>query len=228
MADAGGDARSLTERDSKKILAAYGVNVTREKLVTSAEAAVATAEEIGFPVVMKAESPDIPHKTEAGVIRLNLKNAAEVRAAYDAILAAANRVTPAPRINGIVVQNMALAGTEMMVGARNDPQFGPLVTVGLGGIWVEVMRDTAFSLAPVSRLEAREMIQSLKSYKLLTGFRGTPPADIEQLVDTVCRVSELAADLSDEIAEIDVNPVLTGPDGCIAVDALVIRNEEDA
>lgn len=228
LADAGGDARSLTERDSKKILAAYGVNVTREKLVTSAEAAVATAEEIGFPVVMKAESPDIPHKTEAGVIRLNLKNAAEVRAAYDAILAAANRVTPAPRINGIVVQNMALAGTEMMVGARNDPQFGPLVTVGLGGIWVEVMRDTAFSLAPVSRLEAREMIQSLKSYKLLTGFRGTPPADIEQLVDTVCRVSELAADLSDEIAEIDVNPVLTGPDGCIAVDALVIRNEEDA
>ena len=220
------DVTSLTERESKQVLAAYGIPVTQEKLVTDADAAAATAREIGFPVVMKAESPDIPHKTEAGVIRLGVADADAARAAFDEIMAAADRVEPKPRVNGVVVQNMAPAGTEMMIGARRDPQFGPLIMVGLGGVWVEVMRDTAYSLAPVGRVEAREMIESLKSYKLLTGFRGAPPADIDGLVDAVCRVSELAADMREDIAEIDVNPILVGRTGCMAVDALVVRGKE--
>ncbi len=213
----------ITEREAKEILAAYGVPVARDAVVQTGDAAVAAAAAIGYPVVLKVESPDIPHKTEAGVVRLGLKDDASVRRACDEIMAAAGRLEPTPQIRGVLVQPMIVAGTEIVVGTRLDPTFGPLIVVGMGGILVELLRDSAADLAPVGHAQALAMLQSLRGYKLLTGFRGGAPADISRLADIVVRVSHLAADLSDEIAEIDVNPIICGPDRAIAVDALIVR-----
>jgi len=221
---AGDDVRSLTERDSKAVLAAYGVPVTKEKLATTAAEAVAAARGIGYPVAIKVESPDIPHKTEAGVIRLGLETPAAVRRAFAEVMKAAGKVKGRPRIQGVVVQRMAPKGLEIVVGARRDPQFGPLVAVGLGGTLVEVLRDTAVALAPVGRREAREMIERLRGYRLLAGYRGQPGARIDSLVDIICRVSALVHDLVEEIDEIDINPIIAWPKGALAVDALVVKS----
>lgn len=215
----------LSEREGKAILASYGVPVAADRVVADAEAAVAAGEEIGYPVVLKVESADIPHKTEAGVVRLGLKDAAAVRLAFGEIMAAAQRLEPAPRIAGVLVQPMIPAGVEVVVGSQRDPTFGPLVVVGLGGIMVELLRDSAIELAPVSREQALGMIHRLKGARLLTGFRGSEPIDIERLADIIVAVSELAADHPDAIAEIDVNPIICRPDRTVAVDALIVRAE---
>lgn len=214
---------TLTERKAKSVLAAYGVPVVGERLVADAEAAVAAAEALGFPAVLKVESPDLPHKTEAGVIRLGLEDAAAVREGFAAVMANAARVYPPPRVNGVLVQPMVPPGLEMVVGARLDPLFGPMVVVGLGGILVELLRDSAIALAPVGEDEARAMLRRLKGYKLLEGFRGLPPVDQGRLVDIIRRVSELAADGRDRIAEIDVNPLICAGERQVAVDALIVR-----
>lgn len=213
----------LTERESKEVLASYGVSVTREMLVKTADDAVRTADELGYPVVMKIESPDIPHKTEAGVIRLNLKTSADVRTAYDAVTANAARVDPPPKINGVLVQQMVPPGLEMVIGARNDPLFGPLILVGLGGVLVELVKDTAIGLAPVSKREALAMLASLKGQKALDGFRGSTPVDRDKLAETIARISEFAADQKDQLAELDANPIICSGDRMIAVDALVVK-----
>jgi acyl-CoA synthetase (NDP forming) len=213
----------ITEREAKEILAAYGVPVARDAVVQTADHAVRAAVELGYPVVLKVESPDIPHKTDAGVVRLGLKDEGSVRQAFDDITAAAERVSPKPQIRGVLVQPMIAAGTEIVVGTKLDPTFGPLIVVGMGGILVELLRDSAADLAPVGPAQARAMLESLRGYKLLTGFRGSAPADIGRLVDIIVRVSHLAADLSDRVAEIDVNPIICGPGRAIAVDALIVR-----
>ena len=213
----------LTEREAKQILAAYGVPVTGERLVTDPAAAVAAAGELGFPVALKVESPDIAHKTEAGVIRLNLPDAAAVRAGFAAVMAAAAKVRPQPQVRGVLVQPMIPAGVELVVGAKLDPQFGPLVVVGLGGILVELLRDTAVGLAPVDLAEAKAMLGRLKGQALLTGFRGSAAVDLDRVAEIICRVSEFAADHADRIAEVDVNPVICSGDRAIAVDALIVR-----
>jgi acyl-CoA synthetase (NDP forming) len=173
--------------------------------------------------VLKVESPDLPHKTEAGVIRLDLRDAAAVREGFAAVMANAARVSPPPRVNGVLVQPMVPAGLEMVVGARLDPHFGPMVVVGLGGTLVELLRDSATALAPVGEDEARAMLRRLRGYKLLEGFRGLPPVDQHRLVDTIRRVSELAADGREQIAEIDVNPLICAGERQVAVDALIVR-----
>jgi acyl-CoA synthetase (NDP forming) len=213
---------SLTERRSKDLLATYGVAVTRETLAVTAEEAVSQAERIGYPVVLKAESADIPHKSDAGVVRLNLRNAAAVRTAWRDIEAAISGIDGNPRIDGIVVQEMVASGIEVIVGARFDEQFGPLISCGMGGTAVEVMRDVAVALAPVGREQAMEMIRSLRGHRLLGGFRGAPPVDIDAFAEIVSLVSTLAWDHGDSIREIDVNPVILRADGGIAVDALVV------
>ncbi|HUN51952.1 MAG TPA: acetate--CoA ligase family protein [Candidatus Sulfotelmatobacter sp.] len=213
----------LTEREAKEVLAAYGVPVTGERLVGDREAAVQAAEALGFPVVLKVESPDIAHKTEAGVVRLNLADGTAVRAAYDAVMAAAGKVRPKPEVRGVLVQPMIGAGVELIVGSKLDPQFGPMVVVGMGGILAELLRDTAVELAPVDRGQALAMLQRLSAYKLLTGFRGSAPVALDRLADIIVGVSELAADQAGAIAEIDVNPVICGADRAIAVDALIVR-----
>jgi acyl-CoA synthetase (NDP forming) len=214
---------TLTEREAKTALAHYGIPVVQERLVHSAAEAAEVAVALGLPAVLKVESPDLPHKTEAGVIRLNLKSADEVRAAYDAVMANARKVTPPPRINGVLVQPMVPTGTEIMVGARVDPLFGPMVVVGLGGILVELMKDTTVGLAPVTPAEAMKMLTGLKGAAALRGFRGSQPVDVEALADLVGRVSEFIADHKDTVAEIDVNPLICVGSRILAVDALIYR-----
>lgn len=215
---------TMTERESKAALAAYGIPTTREVLARDFAAAEKAAREIGYPVALKIESEDIPHKTEAGVVRLGIKNAEELRKAYDAITLAASKLSPPPRIGGALVSEMAKPGIEIVVGAKIDPQFGPLVTVGMGGVLVELLKDVQVALAPVTQREARAMIDRLKARKILDGFRGAPPANVDALIDIVVRLSELIADHADKIAEIDVNPILLGDKGGVAVDALIVGN----
>jgi acyl-CoA synthetase (NDP forming) len=190
---------------------------------TAAQAEHAAAA-CGYPVVLKIESPDIPHKTEAGVVRLNLQDASAVRHAFDDIMAAANRLSPKPHIAGVLVQPMIGAGVEIVVGSQLDPTFGPLVVVGMGGIMVELFKDSTAELAPVNRDQSRAMLARLKANPLLTGYRGSAPVQIDRLADIIVAVSELAADLAGEIAEIDINPIICSANRTIAVDGLIIRH----
>jgi acyl-CoA synthetase (NDP forming) len=215
--------RTLTEREAKAVLAAYGVPVVPERLTQSEDAAVAAAEALGFPVAMKVESPDLPHKTEAGVIRLKLKDAAEVREAYRAVMANGLRHAPGARINGVLVQPMAKPGVEVMVGGRVDPLMGPLIVAGLGGVLVELMRDSALALAPVTKGEARAMFEGLRGRAALEGFRGAPAADLDVLADIVVRLSEFVADQRGRVAELDVNPIIIAGSDAVAVDALIVK-----
>ncbi|MFL5281666.1 MAG: acetate--CoA ligase family protein [Rhodopila sp.] len=217
--------KTLTEREAKAVLALYGVPVVGERLVQSAAEATAAADTLGYPVVLKVESPDLPHKTEAGVIRLNLRNAEEVRAGYQAVMTNADKVSPTPRINGVLVQPMVPQGIEMVVGASNDPLFGPLVVVGLGGILVEVLKDTALAPAPVTPAQAEALLRQLKGVKLLEGFRGMPGVNIGRLAQVISDVSRFAADHRDRVAELDVNPLICAGDRITAVDALIVVPE---
>jgi acetate---CoA ligase (ADP-forming) len=219
---------TLSERMSKELLANYRVPVTRELLATTADEAVSCADQIGYPVVLKAESKDIPHKSEAGVVKLKLATAEAVRAAWDEIATAVRSLKGKPQVTGCVVQEMIGTGAEVIVGARYDEQFGALVTCGIGGVAVEVIRDIAVALAPVDVDEASEMIRSLKGYRLLTGFRGAEPADIDAFAEIVSNVSRFAADHGHSVAEIDVNPVILRSKGGVAVDALVVTPRGDA
>jgi acetate---CoA ligase (ADP-forming) len=213
---------TVTEREVKEILALYGVPVVGERLTQTADEAVAAANTLGYPVVMKVESPDLPHKTEAGVIRLNLRSEAEVRSAYAAVMANAAKVSPAPVINGVLVQPMVSQGVELVIGARNDPLFGPLIVVGLGGILVEVLKDSALSPAPVTAHEAHDMLRRLKGFKLLEGFRGAAAVDVGKLAGIISVVSRFAADHRDQVAELDINPLICAGDRITAVDALIV------
>ncbi len=213
---------ALSETESKRILACYGIAIPREIVARDPEQAAAAASQIGGSVAIKIVSPDILHKTEAGGVRLGLSTPENVREAAAEILASAVRYAPGARIDGISVQQMAPAGVEIVLGVKNDRQFGPLVAAGLGGIMVELFGDTAVRLAPVDGAAARAMLASLKSRTLLTGFRGKPGVDVDGLVDTICRLSELAHDLADIIDQIDVNPVIAGAAGVMAADALIV------
>jgi acyl-CoA synthetase (NDP forming) len=219
---AAADGRTLTERQAKDVLSLYGVPVVGEQLVGSADEAVNAAAALGYPVVLKVESPDLPHKTEAGVIRLNLRDADQVRAGYAAVMSNAGKVSPPPRINGVLVQPMVPQGIEMVVGARNDPLFGPLIVVGLGGVLVEVLKDTALSPAPVTPSQAEGLLRSLKGVKLLEGFRGMAGVDIGRLAQVISDVSRFAADHRDSVAELDVNPLICAGERITAVDALIV------
>ena len=215
--------RVLTERESKEVLALYGIPVVTEGLAADADEAAALAARGGYPVVLKAESPDLPHKTEAGVIRLDIRDEGALRRAHAQILANAAMVQPAPRLNGVLVQPMVPAGVELMMGARIDPLFGPLLVMGMGGIMVELLKDTALALAPVTRAEALGMLRRLKGAALLQGFRGSAPVDLEALADIACRVGEMAADLREQVSEIDINPVICAAGRTLAVDALIVK-----
>ena len=222
LVEAGSRGKSLSETESKRILDCYGIRVPREIVARDPDAAAEAASTIGGKVALKIVSPDILHKTEAGGVRLGLSVAEDVRAAAQEILASASRYAPQARIDGVSVQEMAPSGVEIVLGMKNDRQFGPLVAVGLGGIMVELLGDTAVRLAPIGETAARDMLASLKGYPLLTGFRGRPGVDVDGLVDAICRLSELAHDLADVIDQIDVNPVIAGDAGVMAADALIV------
>ncbi len=215
---------TLSESESKRLLAAWGVGSARERLVGSAEAAVEAAEQLGFPVALKVNSPDILHKTEAGVVRLNLRDAAQVRTAYAEILASAKAYAPQARIIGVSVQEMVGDGVEVIIGVSCDPQLGPVLLFGSGGVMVEVYNDVALRRCPITRREAQAMIAEVKGARLLQGFRGRPAADLEALEDTLVRVSHLAMHMEGHLAELDINPLMVLPagQGVKAVDALVV------
>ena len=215
----------LSEREAKEVLAAYGVPVAADHVVQSAVDAAAAAATIGFPVVLKVESGDIAHKTEAGVVRLNIASAEDVRGAYAEILAAAAALKPRPRIAGVLVQPMIDKGHEIIVGAKLDPTFGPMVVVGMGGVLVEVLRDSVSELAPVGAAQAKAMLSRLRGFRVLQGYRGDAGVDLDALADVVVKVSELAGDFGDQIEEIDVNPLVCTQGKIIAVDALIVRAE---
>jgi len=215
---------TLSESESKQLLAAWGVASAREYRATSADAAVAAAQQLGFPVAIKVDSPDILHKTEAGAVRLNLGDAAHVRTAYAEILASAKAYAPQARIAGVSVQEMVGDGVEVIVGVSCDPQLGPVLLVGSGGVMVEVYNDVALRRCPVTHAEARAMIAEVKGAKLLQGFRGRPPADLAALADILVRVSHLAMHMEGHLAELEINPLMVLPSGrgAKAVDALVV------
>ena len=215
-------ATTLTEREAKAVLSLYDVPVVQETLVQNADEA-AQAASGQYPVVIKVESPAIPHKTEAGVIRLNLTDETALRETYVEVMANAMRETSSDNIRGVLVQPMIPSGVELMVGVRNDPQFGPLLVVGMGGIMVELLRDTALLPAPVTPAEAERMLRSLKGFALLNGFRGSEPVDIGQLVRIICNVGRFAADHANRVAELDINPLICAGGRITAVDALIVR-----
>ncbi len=217
-------SRPLTEREGKEILALYGIATAPERLATTADEAVAAAEAIGYPVVLKIESPQITHKTEAGGVRLGIDSAEGVARAFAEIVASARRHNPAAEIAGVVVQEQVSGGQEVILGAARDPQYGPTVLVGLGGILVEVLKDTALRVPPLDEQEAREMLDGLRGRAILEGVRGRPPADVDALIDALVRFSRLAAHLGDLVEEIDVNPlvVLERGRGVRALDCLIV------
>ena len=217
----------MSESESKQVIAAWGVTAPRETLVQSAAAAADAAQKTGFPVVIKVDSPDILHKTEAGVVRLGLRSADEVRAACEEIMANAKTHAPQAKINGVVVQEMVAGGIEVIVGVSYDAQLGPMLLFGSGGVMVEVYNDVALRHCPITRAEALEMIDEVKGAALLRGFRGKPAADIDALADVLVRVSHLAVQLEGSVAELDINPLMVLPkgQGVKAVDALVVLRD---
>jgi hypothetical protein len=192
-----------------------------ERRAATAEAAAEAAAALGFPVVLKLDSPDIAHKTEVGGVKLNLADAAAVCAAFAEIMASAAQHAPEARLDGVLVQRMAPQGVEIILGARRDPQFGPLVLVGTGGVQAELWRDVALDLAPVSAERAEQLLRSLRGFPLLDGFRGAPRADVAALAQAVAAFSRFVAAAGERVQEAEVNPVIAGPWGCLAVDGLV-------
>lgn len=214
----------LTELEALELLAAYGIPAAGAELASEASEAARIAERIGFPVVLKIVSPDLLHKTDVGGVRAGLHDGAQVRAGYQEILQRVAAAKPDARISGILVQRQA-AGRELIVGVLRDPSFGPLVMFGLGGILVEVLQDVVFRIAPITRLDARDMLRSIRGHRLLDGVRGDRPLDQAALEEILLRVSQLAIDFP-QLAEVDINPLLASPERVLAVDARVLLSGE--
>ena len=217
----------LTEYDAKRLLAMWGVPVSREILTFSLEEAIAAAGEIGYPVALKIVSPDILHKTDVGAVALRLRNGEELRNAYGRLLERSSIAVPEARIRGVLIQEMVTGGMECMIGVRRDPLFGPLVAVGLGGIYIEILNDVSIRQAPVDRDEAVRMVRELRGFPLLAGARGKKPGDIDALADMVSKISVMAC-AEDTLGELDVNPVFVLDEGygAVVVDAVVIRRAD--
>ncbi|MGW5819981.1 acetate--CoA ligase family protein [Streptomyces noursei] len=214
--------QQLSEHAAKQLLRAYGIRVPREQLVTSAAAAVRAASQVGYPVVLKGSGPELAHKTELGLVKVGLTSASQVRDAYRELTDIA-RYEDLP-LDGVLVCQMIERGVEMVVGVTPDPLFGPTVSVGLGGVLVEVLNDIAVGVPPFGEEHARSMLRRLRGHALLEGVRGMPPADTDALVETVLRVQRMALELDGELAELDINPLVVLPrgQGAVALDALAV------
>lgn len=212
--------KTLSEHESKQLLASYDIPISAEILAPTVGKALEAAEAIGFPLAMKACSAQLLHKTESDAVALNITSLPEVQNTFEKLV----RIEPAP--DGILVQAMVPGKRELVVGLNRDPQFGPCVMLGLGGIFTEVLEDTAFRAVPFDRVEALDMAAELRGSKLLGAFRGEPPVDLEKVADILLAVGEIALS-HPEIAEIDINPLIVDPGGlCVAVDALVILDKD--
>jgi len=215
----------LTEFESKKFLKQAGIPVIKTRLAKTQSEAVALSQKMGFPVVLKIASPEIVHKSDSGGVRLSLSNAADVKVAFREIIDAARKINPSASIQGVSVQKMARPGTEVIVGTSKDPQFGPVIMFGLGGIFVEVLKDVSFRMIPLTPKDAREMIEEIKGYPALKGFRGKEPADISALIEIILKVSKVM-EKNPVIKELELNPILVYQKGATAVDARIILEEK--
>lgn len=218
---------TLSESEASEILARYGIPTTQRFVVNSQEEAIERAQQVGFPVVMKIDSQHIPHKTEADAIRLNISSEDEVIQAFDEIMSNARNYNPTAILNGVSVQEMLPKGTEIIIGAKCDEVFGPVIMAGLGGIFVEVFKDISFKVAPLSRKDAYALLEELQAKTILDGARGQAPADKEAIVDVLLRVSQLMMDHKDKIKELDINPLIVYEKGIKAVDAMIVIAEEN-
>jgi acetate---CoA ligase (ADP-forming) len=208
--------KTLSERRSKELLAAYGISVTTDELVTSASDAARAAASIGYPVVMKASGEKLTHKSDRGLVRVGVKSEAEIKDVFKQLMDAA------PEAEGVLVCEQIDGGVETIVGVVQDERFGPAVMFGLGGIAVEVFKDVTFRVPPFDKAEARRMIEDLRSAELLKGARGKPRVDLKAIVDVIMKVQRLAMDLADDLAELDINPLIALPDRAVALDALAV------
>lgn len=222
-----GKTVALTEAESKEEMAKWGLPVPGQEIVASEEALSLAVSKMNYPLVLKINSPDILHKTEAGGVALGIETEAMAVEAYRSILKSCKEFNPQARLEGVLVQEMVPSGTEIIIGIKNDAQFGPMLLVGLGGVFVEVFQDAQLSPCPVSKSEALSMVKKLKAYKLLSGYRGKPAADIEALTDLMVRVSDYAVANKNTLKELDLNPVFVYDvgKGAKVVDALVVREE---
>jgi acyl-CoA synthetase (NDP forming) len=216
--------RPFSEYDSKAFLRDHGVGTTMEKLARSADESVAIAVQLGFPAVLKIASEDLPHKTEVGGVALNLKNEAELRAAYDKIMVSVAKHAPDASIDGVLVQQMVTGGVEAIVGLTRHHPFGLAVVVGAGGVLVELLKDAALGLPPFDAQEAQRLVESTRLNTLLQGFRGAPAADSAALANLIAMISEIAVAYDRYIEAIDLNPVAVLPcgAGAIVLDALLV------
>lgn len=213
--------KNLLEPEAKSVLADHGIPVTQCALARNEEETVREAEKMGFPVVLKIVSPDIIHKSDVGGVIVNLRTAKEVRDAYRQIMISIKKKAKKAKIVGILIQEMAPPSTEVIIGSVKDPQFGPAIMFGLGGIFIEVLKDVTFRIAPLTKEEALEMVEEVKAYPLLKGYRNLPPADLEAIVDILVKTSMLVME-HPEIKELDLNPVMVYSKGAKTVDARIV------
>jgi acyl-CoA synthetase (NDP forming) len=215
----------LLEHESKSIIQKYKIPVTKFAVAETEDAAIKEAEQIGYPVVLKILSPDVLHKSDVGGVIINLKTADDVRAAYQSIINNVHKHNPNANILGVFVQEFAPTGIEVIIGSVKDPQFGPALMFGLGGIFVEVLKDVSFRVAPITSYDAEEMIREIKGYPILTGIRGQEPSDIDALAKILLQVSKLIIE-HPEINQLDLNPIFSYPKGAKCVDARIILEKE--
>jgi acetyl-CoA synthetase (ADP-forming) len=210
---------ALSEHESKSVLSAYGIPVTRERLVDRIDDVTRAANEIGYPVVMKACAPEITHKTERDLIRTDVRNDAEALDAFNGIVAGMNGTQ-----GGVLVQEMIKGKRELVVGLIRDPQFGPCVMFGLGGIFTEILKDVSFRLAPLEKRDSLEMMQEIKAHKILDAVRGMEAVDRDILSEMLINVGTIGME-NDAVKEIDINPVIISGNRPVAVDALIVLQE---
>jgi acyl-CoA synthetase (NDP forming) len=215
------EKRSLLETEAKELLKEYGIPVPDFKLIKSEEEISGLAKEMNFPIAMKIVSSDIIHKTDAGGVKLNIKDETEARLAYQEIISKAKKYNKNAKISGAIVDSMIPEGTEIIIGMMKDPHFGPVIMFGLGGIFVEVLKDISFRILPIEARDAEEMISEIKGYKILEGIRGEAPKDIQAIKDLLLKISQLTLE-NPEISEIDLNPVFLFGKGLQVVDARMI------
>jgi acyl-CoA synthetase (NDP forming) len=220
--------RALGESDTREIISAYGFRLPKSMLASTAADAARAAETVGFPVVLKIASPDILHKSDIGGVKVGLENAQEVESTFLEMRGRARRLMPDARLLGVLVQEMVSGGKEVILGMTKDPQFGPMLMFGLGGIYVEVLKDVTFRIAPIGKEDARAMVTGIRSYALLSGVRGEQPVDVRAIEDGLLRLSQLVTDFP-EIVELDINPLAVFPKGrdAVAIDARLTIEEGD-
>ena len=213
--------RFLTEIESKELLKRAGIPVVEARLATTKKQAVSMGKELGFPVVLKVISADVIHKSDSGGVRLGLGNSTQVGRAYSDIMSSVRQRHPQAAIQGISVQPMAPPGIEVIIGMSTDPQFGPVIMFGLGGVLVEILKDVSFRIVPVTRRDAAEMVREIKGYPILAGFRGQKPASVPALEELIVKVSQFI-ESNPQVRELDLNPVFAYENKAVAVDARVV------